>query len=161
MRPRSENFIIQRSRAFTIYELLIALMLIALIGRIAAPFAVRTVMSMCDARAEATANAQFDNAIHILRGDVWKSVAIRLVSPHELVLTQSDHHDIRWQYDSDQHLRQIDSTSPPRNWGILPGSFEFTQDGAAVRVKIADAPHFHGGEYCMACPVMLVAEAKR
>jgi type II secretory pathway component PulJ len=145
---------------FTLYEVLVAVMLLALFGVLMARFAVRVVRSMQGARTEATANARIDNAMNVLRNDVWQAVAIQVRPGDRLLLTRADRTQIGWQFGGDHHLRQIGPRSNQHDWGVLSSSIEFTQDGPQVYVTVSDAPHFHGGTFCMVSPMMLAAEGK-
>jgi len=145
-------------RGFSVYEMLVVVLLFSILGGIAAPFPTRVVKSMRGARVEATTNAQFDNAIGVLRNNVWQATSMQIVSAHKLLLTQADHRQISWEFTSDLHLQQTDHGL--HDWGTISPSVEFAQEGSAVDVKVVDAPHFHGGTFFMACPMLMTAEVK-
>jgi len=147
-------------RGFTLLELLITVMLMAVFGVLAMPFMSRVIRNIHGAQTQATTQAQLDNTVNVLRADVWQATEVQVISAHELLLSGADHREIRWQFGTDLHLWQTAGSSPPRDWGRLP-DVKFNQQGDQVRVNIAGAQHFGGGDFCMVNPVMLTAGEKR
>ena len=146
------------SRGFSLYEMLLVIMLFVLIGSIAAPFTARVIKSMGGARRDATAAFQFDNAINLLRKDVWQAIDIKAISQQQVLLIQPDHRQIRWEIDVNHQLKQTDPASSARVWDIPSKSIEFANDGPVLSVNIAGQNGVTSSHCTMVCPVMLAAE---
>jgi prepilin-type N-terminal cleavage/methylation domain-containing protein len=144
----------KRSRGFTLYELLIVIMLFTLVGLMFSRLVPPVMRTIRGSESEQSTSARFDTAIDAMRRDVWQSTAIE-AGPDHLLVTRPDHKQVRWSVGPDRHLLRVEPSSPPHDWGFIPGSIQFRREGAAARVIIADAPHFHGGEFSIVCPVLM------
>jgi hypothetical protein len=153
-----------RRKAFTIYEMLLTLPLLVMIGIMMIRFGWQVIRTMTAARSEATATARLDNAVAVLRQDVWSAAEMHTISPHQLSLSTVDHHTITWEWGATQHLVRTAASGDlaideHRDWGVMP-EFAMSVEDGALRVKVSDAPPVHGGSLCMPSPILLLG-AKR
>jgi type II secretory pathway pseudopilin PulG len=144
----------RRRGGFTLYELLIVIMVLTLVGLMFARLVPPVMRTLRGSESDQITSARFTTAIDAMRRDTWQAVAIE-AGPDQLVLTRPDRTQVRWSLGRDRHLLRTEPATPPRDWGLIPGSVRFSREGPTARIKVADAPHFHGGEFCLVSPVLL------
>ncbi len=131
-------------RGFTLFELLFAVSLLALLAVVVRPVLRWTVRSMSAPPATAL---RLDAAVDDLRHDVWAATAVTAPSPHELSLVGPGARTVTWHVGPGDALRRstgpsaVPATTRPaagdRAWAGLFPDATVTADGAAVRLTVA------------------------
>ena len=151
----------RRARGFMLFEMLVALGLLAAFALIAVKLMTTSIKLSHDA-AEADSRAvRFESALAVLRADAWNAVKFELPAPGTARLTRGDGSTAVWSADAEGGLSRTLSAADGRGypesraWGSLPPGLTFEQaDGVLLLVQPARAKRPRGsrGEANLAAP---------
>jgi len=131
-------------RGFTFVELLASLIILAAAALVLGELLVTSIRTSTDSAKRQDSIQRIDAMVGLLRKDVWGAEVIQ-TGKSELVL-QAGGRAIAWHQQDDGTLTRSETaagkdgaatTPAPRVWRQIP-SMKFTQDGALVRVSMAN-----------------------
>lgn len=128
----------RRARGFMMFEMLVALGLLAAFALIAVKLMTTSIKLSHDA-AEADSRAiRFESALAVLRADAWNMVSFDLPSPRTARLTRADGSLAVWSADAEGGLSRTLSAADGRGyperraWAALPPGLTFEQAGGVL-----------------------------
>jgi prepilin-type N-terminal cleavage/methylation domain-containing protein len=125
-RPRSS------SRAFTLIEVTIAIIILVIFFAIAGKIFNSAVLLSAAGENLSDASARTDSALYQLRADVWDSQSITVPDPHTVALVRSDGSQISWTLNPDLGLTRIGPTVTTEQWDAIGKEWTFSTDPVSL-----------------------------
>ena len=145
------------ARAFMLWELMMALGLLAVIALLAGQIFLALNRTSVEVAKQHTAQSAFDQATRELRGDVFIATQIRL-QDSRLVLQTADGQKIDWQ--ADESLKRT-SGKDVRKWKDLGAHLTFAVNGPTVILRQEPIASDSGGELVLPSQALLLKGEKR
>jgi len=145
-------------RGFTVLEILVVLSLMVTVALVATRLFRSTLRLTHQADASADMVARVDDAMRVLRGDVWSAGRIQTDDERTVTLTGGDGAVITWHLLPGGTLtRDAEGASSGRRaWKALTLPMTFRAEGAGLVIDIADMPEYSGGTTHLVSQLLLL-----
>jgi Tfp pilus assembly protein PilX len=127
---------LHRRRGFLLVNVLVVLMLLGAFTLAATRVFRLSILSTQSASWEQERSLRLEQALRMLRADVWQASAVKSVQPNQLQLTTADL-AVQWKIDADGNLTRT-AGKDAQSWATL--NLTFSGDGRAILVKRKDQP---------------------
>jgi prepilin-type N-terminal cleavage/methylation domain-containing protein len=128
----------KHSRAFTMIEMLAAIMLLTAFFGVATYALRAVVLATRGAQEQTDSGSRRDRALARLREDVWSARRVRIISTTQLALEGAAEQSIDWQIQGDGSIVRRSDNREERFSQIMPGEVRFVIGPAGARIERSD-----------------------
>jgi prepilin-type N-terminal cleavage/methylation domain-containing protein len=136
-------------RGFSLIELMVYIVLMAVFASVLIPFCHRVLITMHDSQKVTIDDARLDQAMNDLRRDVWGAAAMQSPDARSLVLRSAEGRSTTWSFAAAGTASRVTSPKSRQDWAELPPGITLSVNGALVTVIVPDHPHTRGGTITM------------
>jgi hypothetical protein len=129
----------RRTAAFTLPDTLVGVSLALVTLLLSVPIVRWCTLDLHHAQTQAAATVSFDQALDVLRQDVWQAHQIKVIDPGNLQLS-SPSGQLTWRLDASGILHRRESGGADRHWQSPAPAIHFGHAGSVVTCTVPDAP---------------------